>query len=44
MLRAKICRLLEYVFSGQLIFWDEFDDLVIYTKYISIDEYDDIKQ
>jgi hypothetical protein len=42
--RAKIYRLLGYVSSGQLIFWDEFDDLVIYIRYVSINEYDDIKQ
>jgi hypothetical protein len=42
--RAKICRLLGYVSSGQLIFWDELNDLVIYARHILIDEYDDIKQ
>jgi hypothetical protein len=41
--RIKIYRLLEYVSSGQLIFWDEFDNLVIYIKYVLIDKYDDIK-
>jgi hypothetical protein len=43
MSRAKIYRLLGYVSSGQLIFWDEFDNLMIYTRYISIDKYDNIK-
>jgi hypothetical protein len=42
--RVKIYRLLEYVSSGQLIFWNELNNLIIYAKHISINKYDNIKQ
>jgi hypothetical protein len=42
--RIKIYRLLKYVFSGQLIFWNKFNDLIIYARHILINKYDDIKQ
>jgi hypothetical protein len=40
--RAKVCRLLGYISSGQYVFWDQESDCIVYARHVDIDEYNSI--